>query len=584
MAVTVQSADITEAESLLLALVRERYPDIDLGPASAIRELGLKTIAPGLALVLATARDFTNRLSFTTLTQLTDDEAYASANALAANLFVTRRSATRAGVTGRVYFTTNTAHRIPAGVAFVRDSVAFRLLGGTELTVAAGDLKAVLEGTTSLYYVDLAMETFSTGVGSNTTLGVFQSVTPFANDFYRAEVVSTPAGGVPEETTAELIARIPTALTTRNLVNRRAVTHSLLERFPDVSNVLVVGAGDAEMERDVALDNNVSLRFHTGGATDVYVDTDVEMVTETITVGTTVTRADGKIVVMKVASGDLALAAAATEDLVLSVGGSLYLVTDVDATMGEVEIYARTPFPQIDTADITFTLGTLAPTYSNYGTFTGRRTNQVTTVGSVAIQGPVYKVRSAWRLRDAVPDLEVTGSLVRGTGASALTAQSPRMLTVLTDATNLQDGDEVEITYDRPIRIGEVNTYLNDPLNRTVCADVIGRARHPVYVSATIYYEAAGTTYTPTTAAAALTAALSEADEVCEGDIVRALTGATCVKLRTFGATMIKPDGTSAALTVDADTGKLVLPAMTADVSGRTVRFLFDPADITLEV
>ena len=101
MAVTVQSADITEAESLLLALVRERYPDIDLGPASAIRELGLKTIAPGLALVLATARDFTNRMSFTTLSQLTDDEAYASANALAANLFVTRRSATRAGAATR---------------------------------------------------------------------------------------------------------------------------------------------------------------------------------------------------------------------------------------------------------------------------------------------------------------------------------------------------------------------------------------------------------------------------------------------------------------------------------------------------
>jgi hypothetical protein len=583
VAVTVQTADITEAEQLLLALVSERYPSLDLGPASAVRELLLTATAPGLALVLATARDFTNRLSFTTLSALTDAEADAAADALAANLFVERRSATRATITGRMYFTNNGNHNVPANAVFVRDGVSYRLVDGLPLSIGSGDLVQVLEGTTNLYYFDVQMETVTAGQGAETTVGVFQYVTPFAFDLYRAEVVSTPVGGVTRETTAELIARIPTALTTRNLVNRRAITHSLLQQFPEVSNILVVGAGDTEMERDIALDNNVSLRFHTGGAVDVYADTDIETVTLSLTVGTAVTREDQKVVIMKTAD-DLS-GVPAESDFVLKTEGSLYLVTGLDVAAGEVEIYTRTPFPQIDAEgeEVSFSLGSLAPNYIDYGTFTGLRTNQTSSTTSIAVTGPVYRVRQAWRIREGANDLDITSSLIRVTGASSsLVAQSQYMVTRFT-SDQLQVDDVVELTFDRPTRITDIQTYLSDALNRTVCADVLARARHPVYVSATIYYEPAGTTYTSATAAAALNAALGDADEICSGDIVRALAGAACVKVRTLGASLIQPDGTAGALTVATGTDKLTLPVgLGADVSGRTVRFVFDAADITL--
>lgn len=582
MAINVTSADTAAAESLLTALVREKFPDVDLGAGSALREL-VAALSPGLALITATAADFSNKRSFTTLAALTGDEADATADALAANLFVERRGATRALATARLYFTTATNVTLPAGTVFLRAGIAFRPVGGTSVILQGSAFTPILQGTQTLYYTDLQIESQTAGTGGGVAAGAFESANGVPPTFVRGETLSAATGGVTRETTAELVARIPLALTTRSLVNQRAITHSVLERFPEVSNVLVVGAGDAEMIRDIALDNNVSLRFHTGGAADVYVDTDVETVTQTITLGSEVIRSDGLVVIMRVDSGyDITGVAA---DQILFADGGLYLITGVNQTTREIEVYSRIPFPSVDTTSIEFTVGTTAPLYNNVGVFKGVRTNKYLNGNAFVLAGPVYRVRNIWRTRTGAvdTDLVTSGTLTRSTGASEIAAQSAEAITTFTDLAQLATGDVVEVTYDRPTGVSELHSFLTDPLNRTVCADILGRARHPVYVSATIYYQAAGTTYTSETAAAVLTAALGEANEVCEGDVVRALTGATCVKLREFGGTIIKPNGASAALTVDADTGKLVLPAgLSADVTGQTVRFIFDAVNLTL--
>ena len=582
MAVTVLDSDITEAEQLLLALIRERYPTIDLGQGSAVRELMLAATAPGLALTLATSRDFANKMSFTSLAELTDAEAAQAADALAANLFVERRSATRSTVRARLFFTSNIGRTIPAGVVFTKDGVSYQFPEANVVTVDTNDLSSTVEGTTTLYYVDYVLEAVNVGATADVTVGTFESTTYTASGFYRADVVSVPVSGVDEETTAELIARIPTALTTRDLVNARAITHSLLQTFPAISNVLVVGMGDAEMVRDVALDQNVSLRFHTGGFVDVYVDSDVETVTETLTVGTEITRPDGLTVMMRVDSGYASILGSLpyNGDFVLSSQGALYLVMAVNAATREIEIYSRTPFPAIDTQSQAFSVGLLGPLYTDLGTMTGKRTNKVTSSDSVTLSGSAYKVRSAWRLRTGAQDLALT--LSRTTGTSALVAQTPDMLTRLS-STDLLPSDQVEVTYDRPTQVGDVHAYLNDPLARTAAANVLGRARHPIYVTFSAYYEPAPTTYTAASAAAVLQSALGDAREVCKGDIVKALTGTTCVNVSAMSAQLLAPNGTYVDLSVDAATGKLVLPTgLPEDVTAQTVRYFFDAANITL--
>ena len=592
MAITVASTDISEAETLLLNLVAARYPTLDLGAGSAIRELGVSALAPGLALILATVRDYSDKQSLQALATATPSvEVDAAVDALASNIFAARRAPTRAAVTGRFYYRTNTNKTIPAGFTAVRNGIAFRLLSGAAIDIPGGSLRATIDGVSTIYYVDLQMESFTAGQGASVTTGTATNYSVVLTDLIRIDVITAPVGGRATESTADFIARLPSALTVRNLVNQRSITYSVLDKFPAVSNVLVVGAGEPEMIRDVALDDNAFMRFHTGGYTDVYVDTDIETVTETVPVGTTVFRPDNQIVVMrKVSGGGLpALSSEEGEGIVLVHNGLQYLVTAISGD--ELEVYSRTPFTAADdeAADpedfvaVPFTLGRYAPYYNDLGTFTGYRSRQVTVSNAVTLTGPVYALKSAIVVESGENDTEVAVTAVtRTTGVSGLEAQSPNMVTRLSNAAFVE-GASVELTYERPIAVADVNTYLNDPLERVACASVLGRARHPVYVTATIYYEpVSGVTYTSAQVAALLTAALGAQDEICEGDVISALSALRCVHVREFGGQLIAPSGATLSCSVDVN-GKLVLPtSTTADVTGRTVRFLFTAENIIM--
>lgn len=268
-----------DVEGMMVAGLKALDPDAAADrEGSAIRDLFIKPATELSTAFITELEGMRNGMSFLNVDSMTEDEA----DALAANLIVSRRSGAKATGVVRMFFDRPIDFDLPAETMFSTSSgLHFYSISRTTFTLE--EMQNRFDG--NLYYVDVIVEGEETGSAYNIGPGEIS----ICNDISSTQLVlvtnnSYFSGGETRETNRELYERVKMAITTRCLNTTKGVKFQFLEAFSFLRRITVIGKGDPEMIRDdlrtlveethadlpEIYDTEEIIATHIGGKTDVY--------------------------------------------------------------------------------------------------------------------------------------------------------------------------------------------------------------------------------------------------------------------------------------------------------------------------
>lgn len=237
-------------------------PEVKAGrEGSALRDMAVKPLTGLLTPYTTELEAIRSGLSFSDFENLSTD----AADALASNVFVTRKTGDVATGVVRIYFEEPVVTTIPAEVEFI-SSQGLRFYTIQEVAITAEEMS--LNFDNGLYYVDILTEAESIGAEYNIPSGsITKSSSPMPAGVTAILNPNDFAGGDNAETNTQLKDRIETAITVRDLVTKKGITYVIPEKFTFVKDIQPIGFRDPEMLRDEILG------YHIGGKVDIYIQT-----------------------------------------------------------------------------------------------------------------------------------------------------------------------------------------------------------------------------------------------------------------------------------------------------------------------
>jgi hypothetical protein len=529
--ITLEEQDLKNADAFLTAFLSENIPDADFSQGSAIRDFVITAVAFMFAYLEKERKTTRDQQSLLALSTLPPDQSVDDAvNALLSNWFITRKDGQTARMTATLHF--SAAVDIPLSPAtrfyrttdliYVPDAPASFVIPASSLVPTFNADNVVVDYTTT---VNLVAQ--NVGTAYNLPPGRFIQTDQFSPFFTYAEQRSAVNDGKDVESTADLLARAPTAITIRNLVNARSIDTTLREEFAGLERVLSIGFGDPEMMRDYSQEGVTKLQMHMGGYVDIYVQLPVSPVTETHTLGGPAARPDNVITILKDTSQDF-VALGVEQGNVLRIGTGLpdapreYIIIDVQTT--QLTISPRAAFSEateenVPATYVTYTIGALAPNYDDKlgATSTGVTSRTIQTPGRVLLQArPHYRI-SKVEVYDASPSPTIYELSSRVNNAPAAgeyrvmglePAQAQSALTVdqvEVNQTQFSGGPwNVRVTYDTLVGYSDIQSYVTDRFQRILASNPLVKGYTPVYLTVGIAYKLkiGSTTTLDTTAAA----------------------------------------------------------------------------------
>lgn len=182
---------------------------------------------------------------------------------LASNLFVLRNQGAVATAVVRVFYLKPKAIEFPALTAqFTAGSLSF--FNSVDFSVTAETMALQTDGT--LYYIDVPVKAEFAGASYNVAEG---SITAILNDADAVKVINLTAAqaGLDAQTNTQLLNSLPNAVAVRDLETGKGINAILSLNFTYLTQIMPIGFGDPEMQRDIKYNT------HVGGKTDVYLKT-----------------------------------------------------------------------------------------------------------------------------------------------------------------------------------------------------------------------------------------------------------------------------------------------------------------------
>ena len=235
-------------------------PEIQSGrEGSAVKDIAVKPLIGLLAPYTTALESVRSDLSFLNIATMSDD----AADALASNLFVTRKTGNLASGVIRIYFESPTSVVIPAEAQF-RTNSGLKYYTRQETSMSAEEMALNFEN--NLYFMDAIVEAEAEGIQYNIASGAISTpLTPMPSSIVALVNPNPIVGGAAAETNYQLRDRIKTAITVRDLVTKKGITYVIPDLFDFVKAIRPIGFHDVEMLRDEVLG------YHIGGKVDIYV-------------------------------------------------------------------------------------------------------------------------------------------------------------------------------------------------------------------------------------------------------------------------------------------------------------------------
>lgn len=228
----------------LRARVSQEYPSLASEEGSAVSDMLINPSRPLVSAYGRVLQQMKLDQNFVNLDLMTD----AGVDGLLSNFFLERRGGGYSVGTGRVYFSSPTFVSFTSVVRF-GTGTGLEFFPTTPQTVTADQMALNRQG--SMYYVDVLLRAEEPGseydidIGELTTVYGIDGVVRVTN-LFKFE------GGIHRETNEEVVVRADRALVERSLTCNRGIFTRLMDLYTDsLRNVVVVGMGDPEMQRDI---------------------------------------------------------------------------------------------------------------------------------------------------------------------------------------------------------------------------------------------------------------------------------------------------------------------------------------------
>lgn len=377
VAITIDASDVTTAANFLEQFLTDQVPDGDFTEGTALRDLAVNAIAAVVAFLRADAAQIRQMQSLLTVQAATsgDEEALTDAvTAILSNFFVTPKGGTKARgfAIGHatqqvdVFISTSVQFTYSPGIVFVVDS-------SDTLFISSAELVPIVEADGSVldYEFKIPLVAVATGEAYNVNPGLFSAFDRFNAYVTHIESTTTFSGGKGPETVDEVLARAPTAVSVRNLINDRSIDATLNENFDGIESLLVVGMGDPEMQRDIVPTIAPNLKFHVGGNVDIYLRTALVETSFTGSVGALFPRPDGVTTVFR--DGSVLFAGVQLGDIIRVTAGlpsvpAEFLIVEIDGS--DLIVSETAPFPiatdeGLPPTTVSYTIGRIGPSYND---------------------------------------------------------------------------------------------------------------------------------------------------------------------------------------------------------------------------
>lgn len=277
--IKIKTEDRVYAEKFLETFLSEVIPDADFSKGSITRDHTIAAVSAVYALLRQEASNVRNATSLRRINQIEDPTEYAQAvEGIVSNWLISRRPGRKVIGTLTLYFRQAHDGVIPHDTRFVKQmGLVFKLNHSGDYVYRATDMTPRVDarGENLQYALRVTVIAEHTGTTYEVEEGPFTAVTPFSSLFMYAENENSFTGASDPETTEELLARVPGAVTKRDLSTSRSIEALLLEEFPAIDRIEVQGMGDPAMQRDVLDEPSSFFKIHMGGCTDIYVSTPI---------------------------------------------------------------------------------------------------------------------------------------------------------------------------------------------------------------------------------------------------------------------------------------------------------------------
>lgn len=503
--------DVSRAEAFLVDIMGAQVPDADISVGSANRDFTVKALAALYAHLRAERAMIQDHQSLRRLEALDPSESVDDAvDEHLSNWFLSRKPGNKARIATVLHFSQRTDTSIPGTNRFGRTSTLIYLPpGNTPIPVAGDDMRPEVDSTGAVtsYVLTVSLEAEAEGEGYNVSAGRFSFVDSFSPYFLYAENLVSGVDGTSVESTSELLARAPRALTVRNLINLRSADTTLQELFPSITALFVARYGDVEQVRDLTTSVLAGLRLHRGGFADICVATPRTKITETLEVGGAFVRADGLVTLLRDAAGGFL--GVVNPGNVLQITAGLtdsprqYIVKRVVSDT-VLEVHSDAPMQRATDEDapatlVTYSVGCFSPAFVDKipSRATGSTSRTWATSGEVLLAGrPHYWVDSVEIVETATALTRVNG-VAPAAGQYSLEELEPTLGQTMRSVCALRvpagnDTKHVRVTYDTLADFDDVAAYVDDPLERIAVASVLAKGFHPIYLAMNITYKLGG--------------------------------------------------------------------------------------------
>lgn len=545
VAITINATDVASAADFLEQFLTDQVSDGDFTKGTALRDLTVQAIAAVVAFLRADATQIRQMQSLLSVQSATGGDPAAlldGVTAILSNFLIAPKGGTKARgfVIGHssqqvdIFIPPTVRFTYSQGIIFVVDSTDTLFIPQAELVPIVDAGGAVLD-----YEFRIPLVAVATGEAYNVVPALFAAFDRFNPYVSRVESTSTFSGGKGLETVPEILARAPTAVSVRNLINSRSIQATLEDNFDGIEAILVIGMGDIEMQRDIVPTIAPHLKFHVGGAVDIYLRTSLVETVFTGAVGGLFARPDGVATIFRDSSvsfapvqpGDIlrvtaGLATTPAEFLVVANNGSYLVISE------------RASFPTATdesspVTSVTYTIGNIGPVYNNVVAdiggvpfTTGVTSRRSATSGRITLPGgPVMDILDIAILNPAAGEASFKSTLdgfvhfpnqVNTTPSQAQTpaqglqfqtyvhntpfAQSAAQwleIIVGTDGAPARfDGYQLRVRYRTIQSFDTIDQFVRGARERVSAAFQLPRGHHPVIVGMRIAYTLKGTATT----------------------------------------------------------------------------------------
>lgn len=276
-------ATLATNEAYLVAFIQELYPNIDLSPSSAIYQLVVRPAAiyQTFNQQNATRLQQSNSLLVVNANPSQADEG--TLDNLLSNYLITRQAGNPGSGQAQILLNTNVYTPIPDSVVFTANGLTFKptrsFAGVTSIDqVISTDKKLITQVDTNVWAFVIDLVANDNGTGGNISKDTTFTTSSVLPQISGASAYTDFSGGADTETNEQLLARLNQGISNASLGNRQSIRALILNTYPSVRDISIIGAADVEMRRD----QHNTLGVSSFGKSDIYLRTNALPITSTV--------------------------------------------------------------------------------------------------------------------------------------------------------------------------------------------------------------------------------------------------------------------------------------------------------------